>query len=305
MGNVFIMNYIILDLEWDSAYHKKHKRFVNQILQIGAIKLDDDFNFIDSFERTVKSGISKKVSGRFASLTGITTEVMLSGVTLESAVEQYNNWVGTNTLTMTWSNSDLFTILENEELLLDSKQKFKIEKYVDLQKFIEGEIRLSGIELKNQISLGDAAEILGVSIEGFDLHTAKDDSMLAACMLKKCYHKDRFKAFIQDTTDRKFYKRLKFKPYPITDINDKNINKRQLKFACPDCEKTAYRLTEWKYRNRWFSAKFICKKCKKEFTGRISFKKTFDSAVVRKKILVPESVTEKKKNEMQSLPTQL
>ena len=182
------MNYIILDLEWDSAYHKVYKRFINQILQIGAIKLDDNLRFVDSFEITVKSDFSKKVSGRFANLTGIKTEDMLSGVPLYDAVEQYNAWVGDNTVTMTWSNSDIFAIIENEELLLNNSNHFKIEKYLDLQKFTQGEIRKLGTELKNQISLGDAAELLGVSSQGLDLHTAKDDSMLAAEILKKTYN---------------------------------------------------------------------------------------------------------------------
>ena len=42
------MHYVILDMEWDSAYHKVHKRFVNQILQIGAVKLDENFNIVDN-----------------------------------------------------------------------------------------------------------------------------------------------------------------------------------------------------------------------------------------------------------------
>lgn len=288
------MNYIILDLEWDSAYHKKHKRFVNQILQIGAIKLDNKFNFVDKFEVTVKSMFAKKVSGRFANLTGITTEAMLAGLPLDDAIVRYNEWAGSNTVTMTWSNSDLFTILENEELLLDGNKSFNIEKYLDLQKFIQGEMRNLGMEIKNQISLSDAAMLLNVSAEGLELHTAEDDSMLAAKMFKKYYNKKRFELLLQDTRNSQFYKRLKFKPYTITDINDKNIDKKQLKFCCENCNVQAYRLTEWKYRNRWFSAKFVCKKCKKEFTGRITFKKTFDSVIVRKKTLTPENKTEKK-----------
>ena len=44
------MNYIILDLEWDSAYSAKHERFINQILQIGAVKLNGTFNITDTFE---------------------------------------------------------------------------------------------------------------------------------------------------------------------------------------------------------------------------------------------------------------
>ena len=132
------MNYIILDLEWDSTYYPKQKRFINQILQIGAVKLNQSFDVIDSFELTIKSGISKKVTGRFAKLTGITTEIMLSGVSFEDAVTAYNNWVGEDTVTMTWSNSDLYTILENEDNILKDKH-FKIEKYLDLQKFVQGE----------------------------------------------------------------------------------------------------------------------------------------------------------------------
>lgn len=298
------MNYIILDLEWDSAYHKKHKRFVNQILQIGAIKLDKKFNLVDKFEVTVKSKFAKKVSNRFANLTGITTEVMLSGLSLEDAVSRYNDWAGKGTVTMTWSNSDIFTIIENEELLLDGEITFNIEKYLDLQKFVQGEMKTYGIEIKNQISLSDAAQILEISAEGLDLHTAEDDSLLAAKMFKKCYNKKRFELLLQDTSNPKFYSRLKFKPYTITDINDKFIDKKQLKFCCETCNVQAYRLTEWKYRNRWFSAKFICKKCKKEFTGRITFKKTFDSLVVRKKILVPENKMEKK-NDLQPVSEKL
>ncbi|MDD6479128.1 MAG: exonuclease domain-containing protein [Oscillospiraceae bacterium] len=299
------MKYIILDLEWDSAYHKKHKRFINQILQIGAVKLDSNFDILDSFEVNIKSSFSKKVSNRFATLTGITTEIMQDGISFEEAVNRYNDWVGTDTVTMTWSNSDLFTILENEEFLLGGKRSLKIEKYLDLQKFIQGEMRLQGYDLKNQISLSGAAEILGISLENFDLHTAKDDSLLATAMLKKCYNKKRFEELVQDTQDGVFYRRLTFKPYSITDINDKCIDKKVLKFACENCKTTAYRLTEWKYRNRWFSAKFVCKKCKKEFTGRVMVKKTFDSVIIRKKILKPELETEKKTNVVQSMPEKL
>ena len=159
------MNYIILDLEWDSAFYKPQKRFINQILQIGAVKLNDSFDVVDTFEVTVKSEISKKVTGRFAKLTGITTDVMLSGVPFKDAVKTYNEWVGENSVTMTWSNSDLYTILENEENLLKDI-RFKIEKYLDLQVFIQNEMRLQGYEDKNQISLEAAAEKLNVSTDG-------------------------------------------------------------------------------------------------------------------------------------------
>ena len=293
------MNYIILDLEWDSSYYKKKGGFINQILQIGAVKLNESFEITDIFDETIKSSFSKKVTGRFARLTGITTEKMLAGISFEQAVDLYNEWVGENAVTMTWSNSDLYTILENEECLLKDR-RFKIEKYLDLQKFIQGEIRLSGTELKNQISLSAAAEMLGISTESFEMHTAKDDSLVCAALLKKCYHQKRFEALIKDTSKDSFYERLRFKPYPISDINDENINRNRLEFKCDKCGRKAERLTPFKYRNRWFCATFFCKKCNRKFSGRVSFKKTFDDVVCKQKIC--EFKVKEKKNEVQSVP---
>ena len=155
------MTYTILDLEWDSIYFKPKKRYVNQILQIGAVKLDKNFKIIDTFERTIRSSVSDKVSTRFSKLTGITTEDMLKGVPLTTAVMEYNSWIDEDTITMTWSNSDLYTVLENEKVLIEGV-KFNISFYLDLQSCIQREMELLGYEIKSQIALSDAAEKLGV-----------------------------------------------------------------------------------------------------------------------------------------------
>lgn len=288
------MNYIILDLEWDSVFYKAEKRFINQILQIGAVKLNEKFKIIDTFEVTIKSAISKKVTGRFARLTGITTEKMLLGKPFDEAVLAYNEWVGEDFVTMTWSNSDLYTIMENEESLLKGV-KFKIEKYLDLQKFIQNEMKLSGYEEKNQISLSNAAELLNIKTDDIDFHTAKDDSLVSAHLLKKCYNKQRFEALIRDVSDPEFFKRLRFKSYAISKLSDPDVDKSQLIFNCPECHKKAKRVSGWKYSNRWFWANFTCG-CGKRFCGRVSFKKTFDDVIVRRNI--GEFKVKKPKNEI-------
>lgn len=276
------MRYIILDLEWDSTYFPKKKRFINQILQIGAVKLNENFDLIDTFEVTVKSSISKRVTGRFARLTGITTQIMLEGIPFEEAVKRYNEWVGEDTVTMTWSNSDLYTILENEENLLKDKH-FKIEKYLDLQKFIQGEMRLLGYQEKNQVSLEAAAKYLNIETENIEFHTARDDSLACSYLLKKCYNKERFEKLIRDTLNPEFLERLRFKSYAISNLRDPNIDKSQLEFVCSECGKNATRVTKWKYQNRWFWANFKCN-CGNKFCGRVSFKKTYDDLIVRRNI---------------------
>lgn len=277
------MTYTILDLEWDSIYFKPKKRYVNQILQIGAVKLDKNFKIIDTFERTIRSSVSDKVSTRFSKLTGITTEDMLKGVPLTTAVMEYNSWIDEDTITMTWSNSDLYTVLENEKMLIKGV-KFNISFYLDLQSCIQREMELLGYEIKSQISLSDAAEKLGVTTEGFDLHTAKDDCLVCAALLKKFFNKKRFYGAIKDTSQNNFFKRLAYKPIYIDNIESEYIDKKELEFVCDKCGKKAEQKAPWKYRNRWFFSVFYCKKCDHTFSARICFRKEYDNVTVKKKV---------------------
>lgn len=277
------MTYIILDMEWDGAYCPRISRFINQIIQIGAVKLNENFEIVDTFEKTVCSSFSKKVSGRFTALTGITTQDMRAGIPLEKAVTMYNEWAGADTVTMTWSNSDLFSIMENEKHLMKGV-KFHIEKYLDLQSYIQNEMRGLGFEINSQVALGKAAELLGITIDEFDLHTAKDDSLVCAALIKKYYNKKRFEELIKDTKNPEFYKRLLFKPTYINNIRSREINRRQLRFNCDVCGSSTKRIGKWQYKNHWFLADFTCKHCDRKFSGRVSFKKLYDSVVVKKKI---------------------
>lgn len=287
------MNYIILDLEWDSAYCKKKGGFVNQIIQIGAVKLDEHFNQIDRFERVIKSVLGKRLSKRFTELTGITGDEMNLGIPFETAVTEYNNWVGQDIVTLTWSNSDLYAIIENIDLFLENRVSMSIQKYVDLQSYVQNELRLKGFELTNQISLSNAAQLLGISTDNYDMHTALDDSLVTAAILKKTYNSQRFSKYITDATTVDFYKRLTFRSYYISKLDDKDIDKKQLVFTCEKCGKRARRLKKWKFKNRWFCNEFVCDNCKYKFIGRVSFKKTYSGVKVAKRIIYPVESTVK------------
>ena len=285
------MNYIILDLEWDGSYCPKIGRFINQILQIGAVKLDDNFNIVDTFERTIKSSFSKKVSKRFAELTGITKEDMLAGIPLDAAIDEYNGWVGENAVTMTWSDSDIYTLIENEKNLVDNK--FRIEKYLDLQKYIQGEMRIRGIPVTSQISLSNAASLLDVDIDEALLHNAKADSIAGAALLKKYYNKERFCAFINDTSTPEFFSRFTFKPYYINNIKDENIDKSVFEFCCEECGKPLKQKGKWHYHGG-FVSKMVCDGCKVEYTARVKIRKLFDGVKANRKLRKVEN----KENDM-------
>ena len=256
----------------------------------------------DIFDVIIRSSISKRVSRRFCELTGITKEVMRGGIPLEIAVKRYNEWLGDDTVTITWSNSDLYTMIENEKYMLEGI-KFKIDKYLDLQKYIQGEMALLGHECKSQIALNHAAEALGITTEGYDLHNAKDDSLLCAALLKKYYCYERFIKYLKDTSNPEFLKRLTFKSYYISSINDKLIDKKTLEFDCEKCGKKMKRTSKWRFHNNSFIANFVCSSCEKKFVCRVRYKKTFDNLIVSRKISEYRPKTQEvTDNAVQSVP---
>ena len=70
------MNYVIFDLEWnqppdDASTLLEPIYFPGDIIEIGAAKLDDRFQLIDTFRVYSKPQYYPKMHRRIASLTGI------------------------------------------------------------------------------------------------------------------------------------------------------------------------------------------------------------------------------------------
>ena len=54
------MSYIILDLEWNASYSTRLHGFVNEIIEFGAVKLDESYQIVDTFSVMVKPKIGKR-----------------------------------------------------------------------------------------------------------------------------------------------------------------------------------------------------------------------------------------------------
>ena len=278
------MNYILLDLEWNNAYFPKLRKSFNEIVEFGAIKLNENFEEIDRFNIIVRSSITKKLSGRFKELTGMTNEIMLEGVPFKMALERYKKWAGENIITLTWSNTDLFVLYDNCEHFTSGVDNAKLGLYVDLQQYFHYELELLGKPEKNQISLSNAAALFNISFEDGNLHHAVDDSIISAKILKKCFNQDHFNKFVVNTNNSHFYEKLRFKAFYINNLKSELIDKSQMYFNCPICYKRAKRLTKWKLKNHRFASTFFCNNCNKKFVGFISFRKLYDRVEIKKKV---------------------
>ena len=50
-----------MDLEWNGAYCKSAGKFVNEIIEIGAIRLNEQLEEVDSFRQMIRSQLTRCV----------------------------------------------------------------------------------------------------------------------------------------------------------------------------------------------------------------------------------------------------
>ncbi len=290
------MYYVIMDLEWNNSYNKKLKSFFNEIIEIGAVMIDEELDVVDTFSVLVKSQLSNKLSGRVKNLTHISNEDMYGGVSINKAVSDFSKWVaGKDCLFMSWGNGDLRVMIDNLKFFCDIDGIPFITKYMDLQKYCQLQLKLTNAQ---QIGLSAAATLFGIDVSEYSTHRALDDSLLSWRCLKKAYNKENITDYISEC-DENFFKRLLFKAKYITNIHDERLDRSKMVCFCDICHKRMRKVSDWKNVNQSFRALFYCKNCEAHTMFAIRFKEYFDHIDIKTKktpVTGEEKSAEKKEN---------
>lgn len=272
------MNYIIMDLEWNNAYCKKKKGFINEIIEIGAVMLDEDLNVVDTFSMFIKAQLGKKLHSRVKELTNITNDDISSGTPFSQTMAQFRKWsAGPDNVILTWGDTDIRVLIENFRYFNGISFIPFLNNYVNLQKYAQAFMNISKAD---QIGLSAAAEKLGIDVESYSLHRALDDSLLTSDLFRKIYNKQMLLSYTL-ICDSAFYSKITFKPKVITDLNSPLIDKSKMRCLCDVCGSSCERITEWRVINQAFRAVFVCKKCKRKIRFTIRFKEYYDRVDIK------------------------
>ena len=276
------MYYIIFDFEWNNAYSYITHNFMNEIIEIGAVKLDEKLNIVDTFKQMIYPELTKKISGRCKKLTGITNEELKeNGISFNRAFADFARWgAGENNVFMSWSNSDLYVLSGN---FLQHNGSCKVDfmpNYCDVQKYCMSFIKRDEEHKNNQIALSKCAEEFGVEVDIEKLHRALADCYVTAECFKKVYDKDKLKSFISHC-DSTFFERLLFKPFYITSFNSPHFDVHSYQLTCPNCGRNIKQSEQYTIQNKSFKGAVRCKKCHKTFWVFIRAKKLYDEVSVK------------------------
>lgn len=276
------MSFVILDLEWNTTFCKELGKYVNEIVEFGAVKLDKALKVTDTFSSLIKPTVAKEIHPQVKKLINIDfNELKNAELTFPYVLDKFAKFLGECTL-LTWSNTDLHTLLDNCELhFMDGKLPF-LKSFCDLQKYCEYSL---GVSSSNRmLGLSSCAQVLGF-VEGENQsHRALDDAYLSLKCLKALYNHRHFEEFVE-ACDGEFYKKLKFKNRYITNINNPNLDREQLFFDCPDCNVRCVRKSKWSKVNNTLNAFFVCPECKQSFKGRVQAKVKYEGVVITKRII--------------------
>ncbi len=131
------MNYIVFDLEWNQASEGKckvNKDMPFEIIEIGALKLNEQKCVIGEFNRLIKPSVYKDMHFITKTLSHIKKEELFNGKSFEVVVCDFLKWCGEDFVFCTWGPLDLTELQRNMNYYQFASLSNKPMQFLDIQK---------------------------------------------------------------------------------------------------------------------------------------------------------------------------
>lgn len=180
------MHYIVLDLEWNqplsynsSAYRAVGGKLLFEMIQIGAIKLNDKLEIEDTFNQLIQPTHYIKLHPRIRRITGISQEDLCDAPQFVQAAERFHSWCGEDFALLTWGCDDVSVLQQNLDFF---KCTLNFSAMYDLQRLYGDLIG----DTKNRAGLKSAMEHYEISPdEAHPFHNALNDAYYTSLVFQK------------------------------------------------------------------------------------------------------------------------
>jgi inhibitor of KinA sporulation pathway (predicted exonuclease) len=173
--------YTILDFEFNQAFDFEDEKYaVNprcrfEIIQIGAVKVDEKLNIIGKFDKLIKPRVYPRMHPFVQKITGWTNESFKNADSFPAVYRQFRKFIGDDKVLCTWGSSDVRALYRNLTYYNIVKAPVIIE-YMDLQSIATRYLKYSK---GGSVGLKTAVDLLG--IEGDEqFHNALGDAVYTA-----------------------------------------------------------------------------------------------------------------------------
>lgn len=266
------MHYIIVDFEWNQASRLPGNidppyPLTGEIIQIGAVKLDEQYNMIDRFQQVVKPVYFRVMNPNVQQLTGIEEELLETGVSFVEAVQALRTWATEQSneglAWFSWGFDDRLILKENLELF--ELKKEWMEQWYDLQMIY----RFQKDPSPNQTALKtamDALELIAPENLG-EAHNAFFDAYCAGMIAGKMNLEEGIAQ-----SKQYFLEHPPKKPNFLSRMTVRNCQSRReayragakLEAVCPRCGAPLIKPQPWVFENQNRTVFSTLQKCSNE-----------------------------------------
>lgn len=167
------MSYVFFDLEWNQGYPHSEEEKLDEIIQIGACRMEDWDGEVAAFSAYVRPAIHKKLHHRVRKMLPLKMETLRKAEGFRAVARRFFRWCGPNPVFFTWGNSDV-RVLDMNLCWYGMEEYLELEIY-DLQRAFD----LLILHTDQQAALKDAVEALHLE-ENLTYHDAGNDAVYTA-----------------------------------------------------------------------------------------------------------------------------
>ena len=174
-------NLVLFDLEWNIGYqpytfnyHGVQQTLRGEIVEIGAVKIDEDANVLDTFSIHLRPRIFRKLQHHIAKVTGLTQADLDKGEPIVQGLRRFMQWCGPDAEFAEWGMDDVPVLKQN--LYLCNIDESKPTVWYDLQQvFLREHPRKEG----EGMTLESVVTRMGIPMER-PFHDALSDTLYTA-----------------------------------------------------------------------------------------------------------------------------
>ncbi len=244
------MNYIVFDLEWNqSNTGQEIKEIPFEIIEIGAVKLDEEFQLKGEFHRLIKPKVYQELHYITRSLIHIKMEELEDEKSFPEVAKEFLDWCGEDYIFCTWGPIDLKELQRNMRFYQMRPLSDKPMKFYDVQKLFS----IGFEDKKTRRALEHAVDVLQIE-KDIPFHRAFSDAYYTAKVLSRIeesvFHNYSFDVFAAPKTKKEEIKVIfdNYMKYISREFNDKAealSDKEVLSVRCYLCRKNVKRKIGW------------------------------------------------------------
>lgn len=279
------MAFIIIDLEFNNLnginkyypdiFNKnpelKDIQIENEIIEIGAIKLDKYMKPLAEYKAYIRPSIIPILNPKVLEITKISESDLESGISFEEGIDGLKNLIDEDDIICSWAKDDITEIITNAVYHKYEDLKW-LKNYLDIQEY-----STKILAHKKSLSLKNALDELKIRIDKEKLHDALNDAVYTSYVFKRIYNSRIIKNYvIKDVYN--------MPALEVKNLHEYVLDERKVKEICPKCKvniNIEYPLKPISWR---FISLGICPKCNSKVVNEVVVKKTFTGEDVYKEM---------------------